>query len=153
MCLYVYVSTCLYVFLFICLYAYMPICLCVYMSIYMFIFRTRATWSQRARYGAARTVRRPGKRLVGLGAAVVGHALCRRPARRRRHGSLRGCCPTRPRAMSRSSTGCWSWPTRKARAGCRCARASAGRPRRRNGIRRTSASMRKNKLPIVPRGS
>ena len=55
--------------------------------------------------------------------------------------ALRDCCPTRPWAMSRSSTGYWSWPTRKAPAGCRCARASAGRPRR-HRIRRVSASQK-----------
>ena len=42
----------------------------------------------RARQGAARTARLAGKRLVSLGAAVGhAHALCRRPALRRRHGT------------------------------------------------------------------
>ena len=107
--------------------------------------RTRAIWSGNS-CASGRCARRPpsgqASRRPGRG---VGGACSLSPSSApsaARLWALRGYCPTRPWAMSRSSTGCWSWPTRKAPAGCRCARASAGRPRRCHGIRRLRASIR-----------
>ena len=75
--------------------------------------RTHATWS-----GSSCASGRGGGGACSLSPSSAPSAA--------RLWALRGYCPTRPWAMSRSSTGCWSWPTRKAPAGCRCARASAG---------------------------